>query len=198
MVIANYLNRAPATISYELARYQPYQANLAQADAERKRAHCGRIGDFEIDTVVGPRVHSKAVLLTLIDCKPRFFWAYLLKDRTVYAVNEALFKSIFTFKGPIHSLTVDCGTDFSGLDVFETQYGIHPDYRHDNSPDECHRNERFNRILRYFYLKGTCFEHVSAQELSKTLLEINQQPFKVLNWQTPYQVLLDNSAKDSD
>ncbi len=42
VVIANYLNQAPTTISYELARCQPYQANLAQADAERKRAHCGR------------------------------------------------------------------------------------------------------------------------------------------------------------
>ncbi|KIO93454.1 Mobile element protein [Levilactobacillus brevis] len=28
-----------------------------------------RIGDFELDTVVGPRGHSKAVLLTLIDRK---------------------------------------------------------------------------------------------------------------------------------
>ncbi len=26
-----------------------------------------RIGDFELDTIVGPRGHSKAVLLTLID-----------------------------------------------------------------------------------------------------------------------------------
>lgn len=41
-----------------------------------------RIGDFELDTVVGPRGHSKAVLLTLIDRKSRFFWAYRLKDRT--------------------------------------------------------------------------------------------------------------------
>jgi len=33
-----------------------------------------RIGDFELDTVVGPRGHSKAVLLTLIDRKSRFLW----------------------------------------------------------------------------------------------------------------------------
>ncbi len=43
VVIANYLNQAPATISYELAHCQPYQTNLAQVDAERKRAHYGRI-----------------------------------------------------------------------------------------------------------------------------------------------------------
>lgn len=90
----------------------------------------GCIGDFEIDIVVGPRGHSKAVLLTLLDRKSRFFWAYLLKDRTVYAVNENLSKFIFTFKGPIHSLTVDCGTEFNRLGVFETQYGIKAYYCH--------------------------------------------------------------------
>ena len=30
-----------------------------------------RIGDFELDTVAGPRGHSKAVLLPLIDQKSR-------------------------------------------------------------------------------------------------------------------------------
>ncbi|MCE5961232.1 hypothetical protein KJR33_09040 [Pediococcus pentosaceus] len=35
-------------------------------------------------------------------------------------------------------------------------------------------NERFNRNLRYFYPKGTRFEHISAQDLTTTLLQINQ------------------------
>lgn len=56
-----------------------------------------RIGDFELDTVVGPRGHSKAVLLTLIDRKSRFLWAYRLKDRTTATVNEALTKFLTTF-----------------------------------------------------------------------------------------------------
>ncbi|MDH7467516.1 hypothetical protein Q0G01_11315, partial [Lactiplantibacillus plantarum] len=38
--------------------------------------------------------------------------------------------------------------------------------------------ERFNRNLRYFYPKGTCFEHISAQDLTTTLLEINQRPLR--------------------
>ncbi|MEQ6219652.1 IS30 family transposase [Levilactobacillus brevis] len=66
-----------------------------------------RIGDFELDTVVGPRGHSKAVLLTLIDRKSRFLWAYRLKDRTTATVNEALTKFLTTFNGPVHSFTVD-------------------------------------------------------------------------------------------
>ena len=252
------LNRSPSTISYELSRCQPYQAELAQTDAEYKRSRCGRktklsdelkqkilnhlrlswspgmiahefklatksiynwlnqgrigfslndlpehgvrqrrnvdqrskynqslgrsieqrpmminqrnrIGDFELDTVVGPRGHSKAVLLTLIDRKSRFLWAYRLKDRTTATVNEALNKFLATFNGPVHSFTVERGS-----------------------------NERFNRNLRYFYLKGTRFEHISAQDLTTTLLQINQRPLKILDWQTPYQVMLTNLSKNSD
>ena len=39
------LNRSPSTISYELSRCQPYQAELAQTDAEYKRSRCGRKGN---------------------------------------------------------------------------------------------------------------------------------------------------------
>lgn len=228
------LNRSPSTISYELSRCQPYQAELAQTDAEYKRLRCGRktklsaelkqkilnhlrlswspgmiahefklatksiynwlnqgrigfslndlpehgvrqrrnvdqrskynqslgrsieqrpmminqrnrIGDFELDTVVGPRGHSKAVLLTLIDRKSRFLWAYRLKDRTTATVNEALTKFLTTFNGPVHSFTVDRGTEFSGLVSLESQYGIKTYYCHAYTPAERGSNERFNR-----------------------------------------------------
>ncbi len=106
-----------------------------------------RIGDFELDTVVGPRGHSKAVLLTLIDRKSRFLWAYRLKDRTTATVNEALTKFLTTFNGPVHSFTVDRGTEFSGLVSLESQYGIKTYYCHAYTPAERGSNERFNRNL---------------------------------------------------
>ncbi|MCS8616979.1 IS30 family transposase, partial [Latilactobacillus curvatus] len=37
-----------------------------------------------------------------------------------------------------------------------------------------------------------------AQDLTTTLLQINQRPLKILDWQTPYQVMLTNSSKNSD
>ncbi|NVY96026.1 helix-turn-helix domain-containing protein [Lactobacillus sp. DCY120] len=40
--IAQDLGVAKSTISYELQRVQPYDPELAQADADRKRRHCGR------------------------------------------------------------------------------------------------------------------------------------------------------------
>ncbi|MDF2314565.1 IS30 family transposase, partial [Lactiplantibacillus pentosus] len=41
-------------------------------------------------------------------------------------------------------------------------------------------------------------EHISAQDLTTTLLQINQRPLKILDWQTPYQVMLTNLFKNSD
>ncbi|MCT2876656.1 hypothetical protein EFM17_03375 [Lactobacillus delbrueckii] len=47
-------------------------------------------------------------------------------------------------------------------------------------------------------IQGTRFEHISAQDLTTTLLQINQRPLKILDWQTPYQVMLTNLSKNSD
>lgn len=52
-------------------------------------------------------------MITSIDRKSRFLWAYRLKDRTTATVNEALTKFLTTFNGPVHSFTVDRGTEFS-------------------------------------------------------------------------------------
>ena len=40
--MAERLKRSPSMISYKLSRCQPYQAELAQANAESKRAQCVR------------------------------------------------------------------------------------------------------------------------------------------------------------
>ncbi len=98
----------------------------------------------------------------------------------------------------MHSFTVDRGTEFSGLVSLESQYGIKTYYCHAYTPAERGSNERFNRNLRYFYPKGTYFEHISAQDLTTTLLQINQRPLKILDWQTPYRVMLTNLSKNSD
>lgn len=157
---------------------------MAQANAECKRAYCGRKTKLTSDLkqVIGDhlRLSWSPEAAIAHECK--------LATKSIYNwlnhgwINFPL-SDLFE-----HGLTVDHGTEFSGLDVFETQYGTRTYYCHVYSPAERGSNERFNRILRYFYPKGTCFKHVSAQELSTTLLEINQRPFKVLNWQTQHLI----------
>ena len=98
----------------------------------------------------------------------------------------------------MHSFTVDRGTEFSGLVSLEAQYGIKTYYCQAYTPAERGSNERFNRNLRYFFPKGTYFEHISAQGLKTTSLEINQRQLKIIDWQTLYQVMLTNLSANSD
>ncbi|ARO02204.1 IS30 family transposase (plasmid) [Lactiplantibacillus plantarum] len=61
-----------------LEQHSKYDQSLEQSIEQRPIVitQRNRIGDFEIDTVVGPRGHSKSVLLPLIDRNSRFLWAY--------------------------------------------------------------------------------------------------------------------------
>lgn len=59
-------------------------------------------------------------------------------------------------------------------------------------------NGFINRNLSCFYPEGSCFEHISAQDLTTTLLQINHRPLKVLNWKIPYQLRLTTLSKNSD
>ncbi|WP_370923904.1 IS30-like element ISLsa1 family transposase (plasmid) [Lactiplantibacillus plantarum] len=78
-VIADALDVAKATISYELDRVKPYDPELAQQDADRKRRNCGR------------RSMLTAALATLITNHLRLTWspetiaaAYNLSTASIY------------------------------------------------------------------------------------------------------------------
>jgi len=66
---------------YGLRQRSKYNQSLGQSIEQRPSIinQRNRIGDFEMDTVVGPRGHSKVVLLTLLDRKSRFLGAYRQK-----------------------------------------------------------------------------------------------------------------------
>uniref|UniRef100_UPI00117ABD95 IS30-like element ISLsa1 family transposase n=1 Tax=Levilactobacillus brevis TaxID=1580 RepID=UPI00117ABD95 len=78
-VMADALGVAKATISYELDRVKPYDPELAQQDADRKRRNCGR------------RSMLTAALATLITNHLRLTWspetiaaAYNLSTASIY------------------------------------------------------------------------------------------------------------------
>ncbi|WP_353891401.1 IS30 family transposase [Latilactobacillus sakei] len=88
-VMADALGVAKATISYELDRVKPYDPELAQQDADRKRRNCGR------------RSMLTAALATLITNHLRLTWspetiaaAYNLSTASIYNwLNRGKFTS---------------------------------------------------------------------------------------------------------
>ncbi|MCT4386605.1 IS30 family transposase, partial [Lacticaseibacillus paracasei] len=95
-----------------------------------------------------------------------------------------------TFNGPVHSFTVDRGTEFSGLVSLESQYGIKTYYCHAYTPAERGSNENRNRVLRRFIPKGQAIEELSDHKLIQINWYLNSRPLKCFNWHTPIEIFL--------
>ena len=70
-----------------------------------------RIGDWEVDTVIGKP--GGAVLVTLAERKTRLSLITLARDKTAAAVREALLASLQPHVCHVHTLTYDNGKEFA-------------------------------------------------------------------------------------
>jgi IS30 family transposase len=70
-----------------------------------------RIGDWEVDTVVGHK--EKAALITLTDRKSHLCRAVKVHDRTADTACKAIQKTLLPRRGKVHTLTYDNGAEFS-------------------------------------------------------------------------------------
>ena len=90
-----------------------------------------------------------------------------------------LLKSWWDF--PIKSITADNGSEFAALNELE---GVQVYYAHAYSSYERGTNENFNGLLREFVPKGKSLKTLTAEDLAKATLAINQRPRRLLNYQT--------------
>ncbi|EKQ10334.1 hypothetical protein LCAT71499_0770 [Lacticaseibacillus paracasei] len=93
------------------------------------------------------------------------------------------------FPGPVRSVTVDHGKEFSCDQALTKRYRIPVYFCHAYHPNERGTNERFNRELRYYFPKGTQFDQVSETDIQQATALINNKPRKCLRWQTPVQAV---------
>jgi len=70
-----------------------------------------RIGDWEIDTVIGRQGGS--VLVTAAERKTRFSIVALSPDKTAKSVKEALVEALSPLSADVKTLTYDNGKEFA-------------------------------------------------------------------------------------
>jgi IS30 family transposase len=144
-----------------------------------------RIGDWEGDTVRSSV--GKSGLATCVDRKSKFLAAALLKKGTAELTNEAMEKALS--KLPVHSVTLDNGSEFSGFKALEEALHTTIYFAEPYSPWQRGTNENTNGMLRFFFPKGTNFNAVSQQTLDYVIGLLNNRPRKCLGWLTPAQAL---------
>ncbi len=150
-------------------------------------------GHWELDTVIGQKEETHECLMTITERKTRFEIILKLTAKTKQEVllkfkklKEHLEDDI---QNVIKSITTDNGTEFSGfLEIIEiTNANLY--FCHPYASCEKGTNEKHNGMIRYFIKKGSLIEKYSNDELNYICNWMNNYPRKILNYQTPLEVL---------
>ncbi|MDL2281206.1 IS30 family transposase [Selenomonadales bacterium OttesenSCG-928-I06] len=152
---------------------RPKEANLRQ-----------RIGDWEVDTVHGAK--GKGALLTCVDRKSRYLVAGFSEKFTAESINKTLSNTLK--QNPVHTLTFDRGTEFSGFRKIQQDFGVKVFFADPHSPWQRGSNENINGLLRFFFPKGCDFLNISTEYINHVIELINTRPRKCLGWLSPHEV----------
>ena len=151
-----------------------------------------RLGDWEVDTMIG-RKHAQA-MVTLTERKSRFTLVSKVKRRTARLVRQQVCKLLLPVKDKVHTLTSDHGKEFADhLQIAETLklkfYFAHP-----YAAWERGTNENTNGLLRQYFPKKCDFQSVSDKQIERAVARLNFRPRKCLAFKTPFEVFFKQSV----
>jgi IS30 family transposase len=153
-----------------------------------------RIGDLEIDTVIG-KDHIGA-LVTAVDRKSKFTLIKKVPSKHAEVVTSALIEMLAPIKPVIKTITSDNGKEFA----YHKQISqlLDTDFYFANPYHSWERglNEHTNGLIRQYLPKKTDFTQISKEEIVTIQDKLNHRPRKVLNYRTPYEVFFEEFAKE--
>ena len=147
-----------------------------------------RIGDWEIDTVVGK--NHKGFLVTVVDRKSKFTMIKSVPSKHAEVVTKALIEMITPVKNITHTITSDNGKEFAYhkqvSDALNTNFYFANPYH----SWERGLNEHTNGLIRQYLPKKSTFTDVSKDQIIMIQNRLNHRPRKILNYKTPYEVFM--------
>ena len=152
-----------------------------------------RIGDLEIDTVIGK--NHVGALVTVVDRKSKFTLIKNVPSRQATVVTKALIEMITPIKAITHTITSDNGKEFAYHK--EVAAALDADFYFANPYHSWERglNEHTNGLIRQYLPKKSEFIDVSKDEIIMIQNRLNHRPRKVLGYKTPYEVFFSEMSR---
>ncbi len=147
-------------------------------------AERGRIGDMEIDTMVGKGHHQ--AIITIVDRMSKLLRMRKVERKTAAVVAQVICEELRDLV--VHTLTSDNGCEFANHKVISTELGADYYFCHPYSSWERGTNENTNGLIRQFFPKKTSFDTVTAAEIKQVEDKLNNRPRKSLGYSTPNEV----------
>lgn len=146
-------------------------------------------GHWEIDTVVGNKVKTYSVLLTLVERQTRFEIILKIKGKDKESVNQAISqlqrRAGDTFSTVFKTITSDNGSEFAGLhDAPKETLDVY--FSHPYASWERGTSENQHKFIRRYIPKGKAISQYSETQCLRIQQWMNDYPRKILGYQTPH------------
>jgi IS30 family transposase len=145
-----------------------------------------RLGDWELDTIIGQGHHQVIVFLT--ERKSRLSLLAKVARKTADLVATAMMGLLKLFGLPLHTLTSDNGKEFAHYETIAQALKARFFFAHPYASWECGLNENTNGLIRQYFSKHRSFTTMTPEEIQTVMTKLNNRPRKALGFQTPNQV----------
>lgn len=145
-----------------------------------------RIGDFEIDTVIGK--NHKQALVTIVDRYSKLTLIKKVTHKRAELVRSAAVELLSPIAHWVHTITADNGKEFAEHEKISEAIKAAIYFAHPYASWERGTNENTNGLIRQYFPKGTRFEEITDEQIRIVQERLNRRPRKTLGFKTPYEV----------
>ena len=145
-----------------------------------------RLGDWELDTVIG-KGHRQA-LVSLTERKSRLSLIAKVPTKEAGGVKDAVLKLLAPLSKWVHTITSDNGKEFARHEAIAEALDADYYFAHPYASWERGLNENTNGLIRQYFPKSHDFTTITPQEIQRVMNKLNNRPRKCLGMKTPNQV----------
>jgi IS30 family transposase len=145
-----------------------------------------RIGDWEIDTVIGQ--NHQGALVTIVDRVSKFTLIKKVDSKHAEVVTAATISLLQPYLDKTLTITADNGKEFAGHETIKEQLNADVYFAHPYHSWERGLNENTNGLIRQYFTKGSSFENITDDEVEAVMNKLNHRPRKTLKFKTPHAV----------
>ena len=146
------------------------------------------VGHYEGDTVHGAR-GGETCVVTVGERVSGLLLVGKSPDKTVESVNKVLIRLLRGSPLPVHTLTLDNGTEFHGYRKVEEATGVQIYFARPHHPWQRGSNENTNGLLRQYWPKRTSMANLTQRQCNQVADKINSRPRKRHGYLSPLQLI---------
>jgi IS30 family transposase len=145
-----------------------------------------RIGDFEIDTIIG--ANHKGAIVTIVERKTMLTRLQLISQKTANKASDAIIKLLKPFKQHVHTITSDNGKEFAQHEKIALELNAKMFFATPYHSWERGLNENTNGLIRQYFSKKCDFSTITQEQVQYVEYLLNSRPRKSLNFKSPSEV----------